>query len=154
MTVINSTAMPIQTLPSYPVGANSAMTAGIIKAQQQAELQNALVSKGGRRRRIKRHSSKKRQYSKRRYSKRRYSKRRCSKRRCSKRRCSRRKGGAPLVAVPPVPSGTVNPSLTEANYKALTQLAQTQSGQAVYDSAKTSGDTAAIATKQQMLYNS
>jgi hypothetical protein len=45
--IIQASSMPQQQLPSYPAGANSPMTAGIIKQQQQAEMQNARNKIGG-----------------------------------------------------------------------------------------------------------
>ncbi len=61
-------------------------------------------------------------------------------------------GGAPVVQVPSPPAGTLNPGLTSANYKDLTQLAQLQSQQAIYDSAKTPEQTARISATQNALY--
>ena len=88
-----NSAMPPQDLKAFPPGASSPMTAGVIMQNNQAELQNSLISnKGG---------SKK------------------------KRRCMR--GGAvatnasPVVMVPSVPSGTVSPDATGANYKAISE---------------------------------
>uniref|UniRef100_A0A6C0KMA0 Uncharacterized protein n=1 Tax=viral metagenome TaxID=1070528 RepID=A0A6C0KMA0_9ZZZZ len=60
-----------------------------------------------------------------------------------------RGGGAQMVQVPPVPSGAPNSSLTGSNYKDLTQLAQNQQSQAVYDKAQNPDDTALI--QQQTL---
>jgi hypothetical protein len=105
--IIQASAMPTQQLPSYPPGANSPMTAGIIKQQQQAEMQNT-------RNKI---------------------------------------GGAPVVQVPPVPSGSVSPDATANNYKNLTQLAQQQSAQSAYDTARTNSDTNAITSQQNAMYN-
>jgi len=119
-----NSAMPPQDLKAFPPGASSPMTAGVIMQNNQAELQNSLISnKGG---------SKK------------------------KRRCMR--GGAvatnasPVVMVPSVPSGTVSPDATGANYKAISELAQQQAVDAVYDTAKTSGETALIQQQQQEQY--
>jgi hypothetical protein len=105
-TIISPSAMPPQQLPSYPPGANSPMTAGIIKQQQQAEMQNI-------RNKI---------------------------------------GGAPVIQVPPVPSGSISPSATASNYKQITELAQTQATQSVYDTAKTQNDTSSIAAQQKAFY--
>jgi hypothetical protein len=64
------------------------------------------------------------------------------------------KGGAPTVQVPPVSSTSPNPGQTSDNYKALTQLAQTQQTQSAFDNAKTPQQTAAIQQQQQALYKS
>jgi hypothetical protein len=69
----------------------------------------------------------------------------------SKRRYLRR-GGAAVVQVPPVPSGTVNPDATGGNYQALTSLSQNTQTQAVFDTATTPAQTAGIAAQQQALY--
>ena len=120
--MVSNSAMPTQELIPYPPGATSPMTAGIITQNKQAELQNSLT-KGG-------------------FKK--------------KRRCMR--GGAvatnasPVVQVPSVPSGTVNPDATGANYKAISELAQQQATDAVYDKAQTPGDTALIQQQQQQQY--
>ena len=120
--MVSNSAMPAQELIPYPPGATSPMTAGIITQNTQAELQNSLT-KGG-------------------FKK--------------KRRCMR--GGAvatnasPVVQVPSVPSGTVNPAATEGNYKAISILAQQQATDAVYDTAQTDGDTALIQQQQQQQY--
>ena len=104
--MINS-AMPQQYAPSYPPGANSPMTAGIVAQHNQAKLQTALT-KGG------------------------YKKK------------HRGGEGAAVVLVPNVPSGSVSPQATGANYKEIAILAQQQLADSVYDNAKTSGDTALI----------
>ena len=120
--MVSNSAMPTQELIPYPPGATSPMTAGIITQNKQAELQNSLT-KGG-------------------FKK--------------KRRCMR--GGAvatnasPVVMVPSVPSGTVSPDATGANYKAISELAQQQATDAVYDKAQTPGDTALIQQQQQQQY--
>lgn len=75
----------------------------------------------------------------------------------SKRRRRRFKGGAtitPVVQVPPVQAGAANQSATAASFKSLTALSQQQAGQAVFDSAKTPSQTAALQTQQQALYKS
>lgn len=59
----------------------------------------------------------------------------------------------PVVQVPPVPVGAPNPSLTQGNYQKLTELAQQQAGNAVYDKAQTTGQTAAISAQQNKLYS-
>lgn len=64
----------------------------------------------------------------------------------------KKKGGAPLVQVPAPPAGTLNPELTSANYKDITQLSQIQTQQAVYDNAKTPTQTAIISANQNTLY--
>jgi hypothetical protein len=70
----------------------------------------------------------------------------------SRRNCMR--GGAtPVVQVPPVSAGAVNPQATQSNYTDLTQLAQMQSSQAAFDNAKTPEQTAGIAAQQQALYS-
>ena len=70
----------------------------------------------------------------------------------SKRRRSMKRGGAAVVQVPPVPSGTVNPQATSGNYQALTTLSQNQQTQAVYDTATTPAQTAAIQQQQNAMY--
>ena len=75
----------------------------------------------------------------------------------SKRRRRRFKGGtttAPVVQVPPVAAGAANQDATAASFKSLTALSQQQAGQAVFDSAKTPSQTAALQTQQQALYKS
>jgi hypothetical protein len=64
-----------------------------------------------------------------------------------------RGGSAPVIQVPSIPAGTLNPIQTANNYKEITQLAQLQSQQAVYDSAKTPAQTASIAAVQNALYS-
>jgi hypothetical protein len=64
------------------------------------------------------------------------------------------KGGAPVVQVPPVSSSAPNPGQTSDNYKALTQLAQTQQAQSTFDNAKTPQQTAALQQQQETLYKS
>jgi len=63
-----------------------------------------------------------------------------------------KKGGAAVVQVPPVSSGAVNPEATGNNYKGLTELAQQQQTQAVFDKAQNPGDTAALQAQQQAMY--
>jgi hypothetical protein len=69
-----------------------------------------------------------------------------------------KRGGAvatnasPVVQVPSVPSGAVSPEATGANYKAISELAQEQATNAVYDTAKNSGDTALIEQQQGQQY--
>ncbi len=65
----------------------------------------------------------------------------------------RLKGGAVSVQVPPVPTGTVNPAATDSNYKDITQLAQQQQTDMVFDNAKNPSDTASLAAKQQALHS-
>ena len=75
----------------------------------------------------------------------------------SKRRRRRFKGGsttAPVIQVPPVAAGAANQDATAASFKSLTALSQQQAGQAVFDSAKTPSQTAALQTQQQALYKS
>ena len=117
--VKQATAMPAQTMPSYPLGANSMMTAGPALQQQQAENQTNLAKLGGRRRNHRR---------------------------------SLRGGqngaaasSANVIVVPTVPVGAPDPAATGGNYAALTNLAEVGASQAVYDTAKTPADTAAIA---------
>ena len=64
-----------------------------------------------------------------------------------------RGGATPVVQVPPVSSGAVNPQATSSNYSALTDLAVQQQTNATYDNAKTSADTAALQAQQQSLYS-
>ena len=119
MNLSNKSAMPPQDFKPYPPGANSIRTAAIITQNNQQELQNALTNntKGG-----------------------------------FKQKHRIIKGGAtspttnasPVILVPSVPSGTVNPDATGENYKAISILAQQQAADAIYDTAQTSGDTALI----------
>jgi len=52
----------------------------------------------------------------------------------------RMNGGATQILVPSVPAGAVNSNETAMNYKALTQVAEQQAGQSVYDNkVKTGG---------------
>ena len=119
MSLSTNSAMPQQYLKPYPPGATSYMNAGIVTQNNQAELQNALTTGG------------------------------------FKQKHRIIKGGAvatnasPVVLVPSVPSGTVNPDATGENYKAISILAQQQAGDAIYDTAQTSGDTALIQQQQQ-----
>ena len=123
MNLSNNSAMPRQELNSYPEGAYSARSASIVTQNNQAELQNALIGKGG-----------------------------------TKKKYRIMRGGAvatnasPVVLVPSVPSGTVNPDATGENYKAISILAQQQAEDAIYDTAQTSGDTALIQQQQQQQY--
>ena len=61
-------------------------------------------------------------------------------------------GQTPVVVVPPVQAGTVNPAQTVGNYTALTRVSQQQAGQSIYDTAKTPGDTAALQAQDQALH--
>ena len=124
MNLSNNSAMPPQDFKPYPPGANSIRTAAITTQNNQQELQNSLTNntKGG-----------------------------------FKKKHRIIKGGAtslatnasPVVQVPSVPSGTVNPDATGGNYKAISILAQQQAADAVYDTAQSSGDTALIQQQQQ-----
>ena len=125
--MIKSTAMPQQTVTAMPPGSKGPMDAGLKMQQQQTSGQMALIGKSG----------------------------------GSKRRRRRFKGGstttsatAPVVQVPPVQAGAANQSATAASFKSLTALSQQQAGQAVFDSAKTPSQTAALQTQQQALYKS
>ena len=122
--MIKSTAMPQQTVATIPPGSKGPMDAGLKMQQQQTAGQMALIGKSG----------------------------------GSKRRRRRFKGGAltttPVVQVPPVQAGVANQSATAASFKSLTALSQQQAGQAVFDSAKTPSQTAALQTQQQALYKS
>jgi hypothetical protein len=115
--------MPPQEVPAMPPGATSIYSAGLLKGQAQTDSQMALIGKSGGRRRHKTHRRK------------------------------TRGGSAPVVQVPAPPAGTLNPTQTANNYKDITQLAQLQSQQAVYDSAKTPSQTASIAASQNALYS-
>ena len=61
-------------------------------------------------------------------------------------------GAAPVVQVPPVTAGVPHSSQTGDNYKGLTELAQQQQTQAVFDKAQNPGDTAALQAQQQAMY--
>jgi hypothetical protein len=124
-TMIQSTAMPTQVLPTMPPGSKGIMDAGVKQQQIQTQSQMALIGKTGGSKQMK----------------------------GGKHRAYMMGGNAPVVQVPPVPSGTVNPQATGVNYKGLTELAQQQAGQAVYDTAKTPAQTASIAAQQQAVYN-
>lgn len=126
--IIQPDAMPPQEVPAMPPGATSIYSAGLLKGQAQTDSQMALIGKSGGRRMHRTH----------------------------KHRTHRRKtrgGSAPVVQVPAPPAGTLNPTQTANNYKDITQLAQLQSQQAVYDSAKTPSQTASIAASQNALYS-
>jgi len=118
-----SSAMPPQVKPEYPLGASSIMTAGIVNQNNQAARQNALIGTGG-----------------------------------SKKKYRTIRGGAvatnasPVVQVPSVPSGSVSPEATGANYTEITKLAQQQVGDALYDNAKTPVETALLQQQQQQQY--
>ena len=131
--IIQPDAMPPQEVPAMPPGATSIYSAGLLKGQAQTDSQMALIGKSGGRRMHRTH-----------------------KHRTHKHRTHRRKtrgGSAPVVQVPAPPAGTLNPTQTANNYKDITQLAQLQSQQAVYDSAKTPSQTASIAASQNALYS-
>jgi hypothetical protein len=141
--------MPRQVVAPLPAGATSQIDAAIIKTQQQSAAQQALIGKtsGGSRRRRGRASSRRRRRKRRslarshcRRGKFTRGRRRCVRRiRLHSRRRLRahfRGGAAATIAVPPVPPGAVDKSATAANYKALTQLAETQAAQAALDKAK------------------
>jgi hypothetical protein len=124
--MIKST-MPQQQVGALPSGSKGPMDAGLKMQQQQTASQMALIGKSG----------------------------------GSKRRRRRFKGGAttasstaPVVQVPPVQAGVANQDATAASFKSLTALSQQQAGQAVFDSAKTPSQTAALQTQQQALYKS
>jgi hypothetical protein len=123
--IIQPDAMPPQEVPAMPPGATSIYSAGLLKGQAQTDSQMALIGKSGGRR--------------------------THKHRTHKRKT--RGGSAPVVQVPSPPAGTLNPTQTANNYKDITQLAQLQSQQAVYDSAKTPAQTASIAANQNALYS-
>ena len=114
--IIKPMAMPEQTVQAFPKGATSIMNAGIINSQAQTQQQMALIGKSG------------------------------GKRIGGKRIGSKRvKGGASTqVLVPAVPAGTPNSGATAENYKSITALAQSGAANAVYDTAKTPAQTAAI----------
>jgi hypothetical protein len=126
--MINST-MPQQPVLAMPPGSKGPMDAGLKMQQQQTAGQMALIGKSG----------------------------------GSKRRKRCFKGGAttlpvvrvpPVVQVPPVQAGAANQDATAASFKSLTALSQQQAGQAVFDSAKTPSQTAALQAQQQALYKS
>jgi|688.fasta_scaffold08960_9 hypothetical protein len=126
--IIQSNAMPEQVLTTMPPGSKGPMDAGVKMQQQQTASQMALI--GGR-------------------------KIRGSRRNCMSKYMSKfmRGGATPVVQVPPVSAGAVNPQATQSNYTDLTQLAQMQSSQAAFDNAKTPEQTAGIAAQQQALYS-
>jgi hypothetical protein len=126
--IIQSDAMPQQVLTTMPPGSRGPMDAGVKMQQQQTASQMALI--GGR-------------------------KIRGSRRNCMSKFMSKfmRGGVAPVVQVPPVSAGAVNPQATQANYTDLTKLTQMQAGQAAFDNAKTPEQTAEIAAQQQALYS-
>jgi hypothetical protein len=125
--MLSPSSMPAQTVPAYPSGANSPMTAGIKMQQQQTEQQMNLIGKSG-------------------------GKRRKSRSRSRSRRKTHLFGGKAVVQVPPVPAGAVNPSQTTNNYSELTKLSQQQSTQAVYDTAKSPADTSKLQVQQESMY--
>ena len=126
--IISSSAMPQQQIPAYPAGANSPKTAGIILQQQQNSNQMALIGKAGGSK-VKRN------------------------RKCRKTMRKYKGGNPPVVKVPTVPAGTVNPQQTGNNYEELTKLSQLQAGQSVYDNTKTPSQVAGVAAQQQALYS-
>jgi hypothetical protein len=121
--IISASAMPPQQLEPLPQGSTSIYKAGLIKGQEQTDNQMRMINMSSG---------------------------------GSKRRLKRKqiKGGAnlPVVQVPPVSSGAVNQSQTSSNYKDITALAQKQSTDAVYDTAKTPAETANILATQQNIY--
>ncbi len=124
--IISSTAMPQQQIPAYPAGANSPKTAGIMLQQQQNLNQMALIGKAGGSKVKRKHRKTMRKY---------------------------KGGNPPVVKVPTVPAGAVNPQQTGNNYKQLTELSQQQAGQSVYDNTKTQSQVAGVAAQQQSLYS-
>lgn len=123
-----TSAMPPQKVTPLEAGATSPGNSALIAANKDVENHMALIGKSG----------------------------------GSNKRSNRRqlKGGAsgvassaaPVVQVPSVPGGAVNPEATGANYKALAEVSQQQAGQAVFDTAQNPGDTAKIASEQQAMY--
>ena len=123
MSLSTNSAMPRQDFKPYPGGANSPMTAGIVTQNNQAELQNSLIGKGG---------------TKKKYR--------------IMRGGAVASNASPVVLVPSVPSGTVSPEATGENYKLISELAQQQAADSTYDNAKTSGDTALLQQQQEQQY--
>ena len=122
MGLSTNSAMPRQDLKPYPPGATSPMTAGIVTQNNQAELQNSLIGKGG------------------------------TKKYRIMRGGAVASNASPVVLVPSVPSGTVSPEATGENYKLISELAQQQAADSTYDNAKTSGDTALLQQQQEQQY--
>jgi hypothetical protein len=115
-TIIQSTAMPVQTIMPLAPGATSPMQSVQMNQQQQLNQQMALIGNGGGRTRF------------------------------SKRRKSRKlRGGTTGVAnntqilVPSVQPGAVNSGQTAEQYAALTALASRQQSEAVYDTKNLKG---------------
>jgi len=101
--IVASSAMKPQVLPPLSAGATSPMASAQIAQQQQIDKQMALIGKSG--------GGKRRMNG-------------------GKRRIS---GGATQILVPSVQPGAVNSQQTADSFKALTQVAEQQAGQAVYD---------------------
>lgn len=123
--IIQSDAMPKQTISPLAPGATSPGNSALMASKLQTQQQMALIGES------KNGGSKKYKGSK-----------------------KYRGGSPPVVQVPPVSSGTVNPQQTASNYTGLTKLAQEQQTQAVFDNAKNPGDTAALQAQQQAMYKS
>jgi hypothetical protein len=121
--IIQSSAMPKQTITPLAPGATSPANSALITSQLQTQQHMALIGQG-------KSGGTKKYYKK------------------------YRGGSAPVVQVPPVSSGTVNPQQTASNYTGLTKLAQDQQTQAVFDNAKNPGDTAALQAQQEAIYKS
>jgi len=101
--IVASSAMKPQVLPPLSAGATSPMASAQIAQQQQIDKQMALIGKSG--------GGKRRMNG-------------------GKRRMN---GGATQILVPSVQPGAVNSQQTADSFKALTQVAEQQAGQAVYD---------------------
>jgi hypothetical protein len=123
--IVNTGAMPTQDISAMPAGATSPMNAGMLKQQEQIDQHMALIGNG---------------------------KSGGSKRNQTKR--DKLIGGTvvPVVQVPQVQSGSVNPQATSSNYTDLTKLSQNIQTGAAFDEAKTPAQTAGIAAQQQALY--
>jgi hypothetical protein len=102
--IVASSAMKPQVLPPLSTGATSPMASAQIAQQQQIAGQMALIGKSG-----------------------------GGKRRMNGAKRRRMSGGATQIQVPSVQPGAVNSQQTADSYKALTQVAEQQAGQSVYD---------------------
>ena len=127
--LVQTSAMPPQTVKPLMAGANSQGQSAILQQQQQIQTQMSITGKkmGG-----KRNKGKRNKY----YG-----------------------GVAPQIQVPQPPSGSVPPGsggATQANYTNITNLAATQQQQAVYDKTVNGGpaSVAAVQTQNNQMYQS
>jgi hypothetical protein len=140
--VIAPTAIPPQEIKPLMAGASSPGQSAYLQQQQQIKTQMAITGKtvGGKKRKTKR------------------SKRYRNKSKRYRNKSKRYYGGATQVLVPQPPSGSVPPgtgAATQNNYTSITQLAQNQQQQAIYDKTVNGGqgEVAAIQTQNNKMYH-